>query len=159
MYFVKDSRRLKFFYFNNSPQKIWEVWLVYLVIMPLSFIHCFRKSFETGSSFDASYATMFPRNNILVFSMKTFLYVFELVCWVSQRLSADLGFIWNLGTALKVTPTTKLFFAIIFCPWCVIKEFFIWRKNKASFLRDLDFRVSVRSTEFKICDVIISIAT
>ena len=36
--------------------------------------------------------------------------------------------------------------------------FFIWRKNNVLFLRYLDFCVFGKSAEFKICDVIISIA-
>ena len=38
-------------------------------------------------------------------------------------------------------------------------NFFIWRNNNVSFSRYLDFRVFVKSTDFKIRDVIISIAT
>ena len=37
--------------------------------------------------------------------------------------------------------------------------FFIWRKNIVSFLRYLDFCVFVKSTYFKICDIITEIAT
>ena len=37
-------------------------------------------------------------------------------------------------------------------------NFFIWRKNNISSLRDLDFRVFVESKHLKICDVIIDIA-
>ena len=39
-----------------------------------------------------------------------------------------------------------------------LMNFFIWNKNNISFSRYLDFRVFVKSTDFKICDVIISIA-
>ena len=39
-----------------------------------------------------------------------------------------------------------------------LMNFFIWRKN-ISFSRYLDFCVFVKSTNFKICDVIIGIAT
>ena len=38
-------------------------------------------------------------------------------------------------------------------------NFFIWRKNTVSFSRYLDFSVFVKCTDFKICDVIKSIAT
>ena len=37
--------------------------------------------------------------------------------------------------------------------------FFIWRKDNALFSRYLYFRVFVKPTDFKICDVIICIAT
>ena len=37
--------------------------------------------------------------------------------------------------------------------------FFIWSKNNVSFSRFLDFCAFVKSTDFKVCDVIISIAT
>ena len=44
-------------------------------------------------------------------------------------------------------------------PWCVINEFFFtWRKNNVLFSRYQDFCVFVKSTDFKISDVIISIA-
>ena len=36
-------------------------------------------------------------------------------------------------------------------------NFFIWRKNYASFSEYLDFCVFDKSTNFKICDVIIDI--
>ena len=39
-----------------------------------------------------------------------------------------------------------------------LMNFFIWRKNNASFLRYRDFCVFVKPAGFKICDVIISIA-
>ena len=39
-----------------------------------------------------------------------------------------------------------------------LMNFFIWNKNNVSFSRYLDFRVFVKSTNFKICDVIISTA-
>ena len=54
-------------------------------------------------------------------------------------------------------------YKIIFCHkvaldvWLMI--FFIWRKNNVSLLRYLDFYVFVKSTNFKICDVIIGITT
>ena len=38
-------------------------------------------------------------------------------------------------------------------------NFFIWSKNNVSFTRYLNFCVFVKSTHFKICDVIINIAT
>ena len=38
-------------------------------------------------------------------------------------------------------------------------NFFIWRNNNVSFLRYLDFCVFVKSTDFKIRGIIISIAT
>ena len=38
-------------------------------------------------------------------------------------------------------------------------NFFIWRKNNILFLRYRDSWVFVESTDFKICDVIIDIAT
>ena len=37
-------------------------------------------------------------------------------------------------------------------------NFFIWRKNNASFSRYRDFCVFVKPADFKTCDVIISIA-
>ena len=37
-------------------------------------------------------------------------------------------------------------------------NFFIWRKNNVLFSRYIDFCVFVKSTNFKICDVIIDIA-
>ena len=39
-----------------------------------------------------------------------------------------------------------------------LMKFSIWSKNNVSFLRYLDFCAYVKSTEFKICDIIISIA-
>ena len=44
------------------------------------------------------------------------------------------------------------------CDWCVINEFFIWRKNSVLFSRYQDFCVFGKSADFKISDVIISIA-
>ena len=41
----------------------------------------------------------------------------------------------------------------------VIPIFLIWRKNNISFSRYLDFCVSVKSTDFKICNVIIGIVS
>ena len=38
-------------------------------------------------------------------------------------------------------------------------NFFIWNKNNVSFSKYLDFCVFVKSRNFEICDVIISIAT
>ena len=37
-------------------------------------------------------------------------------------------------------------------------SFFIWRRNNASFLRYLGFSVFVKSTDIKICDLIIDIS-
>ena len=37
-------------------------------------------------------------------------------------------------------------------------NFFIWRKNNVSFSRYWDFCVFVKPTDFRICDIIISIA-
>ena len=39
-----------------------------------------------------------------------------------------------------------------------LMNFFIWRKNNASFSRYWDFCVFVKSADFKMCDMIISIA-
>ena len=39
-----------------------------------------------------------------------------------------------------------------------LMNFFIWRKNNVSFLRYRDFCVFVKFANFKICDIIISIA-
>ena len=55
-----------------------------------------------------------------------------------------------------------LCYKTIFCDKVALDElmnFFIWRKNNTSFLRYLDFCVFVKSTDFKISDVIIGIAT
>ena len=41
----------------------------------------------------------------------------------------------------------------------VMPIFLIWRKNNISFTRYLDFYAFVKSTDFKICDVIIGIST
>ena len=41
----------------------------------------------------------------------------------------------------------------------VIYIFLIWRKNNISFSRYLDFYAFVKCTDFKICDVIIGIAS
>ena len=38
-------------------------------------------------------------------------------------------------------------------------NFFIWRKNNALFSRYLDFCVFVKSTDLKICDVIMGIVS
>ena len=70
-------------------------------------------------------------------------------------------FVWSIlnvfRTFLKVTSAT------IFCHKVVLDaqlmNFFIWNKNNVSFSRYLDFCVRVKSTDFKICDIIISIAT
>ena len=43
-------------------------------------------------------------------------------------------------------------------PSHVIKDFFIWRESDVSFSRYLDFCAFMKSTNFKICDVIIDIA-
>ena len=40
-----------------------------------------------------------------------------------------------------------------------LMNFFIWSENNVSFTRYLDFYVFVKSTNSKICDVIISIPT
>ena len=40
-----------------------------------------------------------------------------------------------------------------------LMNFFVWSKNNVSLSKYLDFCVFVKSTDFKICDVIISIAT
>ena len=51
----------------------------------------------------------------------------------------------------------------IFCHKVVLDaqlmNFYIWDKNNVLFSRYLDFCVYVKSTDFKICDVIICIAT
>ena len=84
---------------------------------------------------------------------------------------------------LKVTPAKKLFFTIKYTAWngavsgvilvsifmhsdtfhtvSVINSFFFLFGEKSNLLlsRDLDFCVFVKSTDFKICGVIISIAT
>ena len=40
-----------------------------------------------------------------------------------------------------------------------LMNFFIWRKNNASFSRYGDFSIFVKLADFKICDVMTSIAT
>ena len=54
-------------------------------------------------------------------------------------------------------------YKFIFCHtvahYAHLTNFFIWRKNNLSFSKHLDFCVFVKSTDFKICDVIIDIAT
>ena len=55
-----------------------------------------------------------------------------------------------------------LWYKTIFCSKVAVHvklmNFFIWRKNNVSFSRFLAFCVFVKSTDFKICVVIISIA-
>ena len=53
---------------------------------------------------------------------------------------------------LKVTSTSK-------SAWCVINEFFYLKKKNVLFSKYLDFCVFANSVDFKICDVIIDIAT
>ena len=60
---------------------------------------------------------------------------------------------------LKVTSATKLFFCHKVALDVQLMNVFIWSKNNISFTRYLDFCVYVKPTNFKICDVIISIAT
>ena len=54
---------------------------------------------------------------------------------------------------LKVTSATSKSNA-----WCVINESFYLKKNDVSFPRYQDFCVFMKSLDFKICDIIISIA-
>ena len=61
---------------------------------------------------------------------------------------------WFKNFPLKVASGTKLFFAL----HVKLMKFFIWRKNNVSFSKFLNFCVFMKYTDFKICDVIISIA-
>ena len=63
-----------------------------------------------------------------------------------------------LGVAVKGYLRCKTIFCNKVAPDVLLMHFFIWRKSNALFSRYLQFCVFVKSTDFKIGDVIIGIA-
>ena len=87
----------------------------------------------------------------------------NLVTFSEKILNGKLNFLCSEYT-LKIMKTLKgyLSYKTIFCNKVALDvklmTFFIWRKSNVSFSRYLHFCVFVKSTDFKICDVIVGIA-
>ena len=94
------------------------------------------------------------------------------ICSFLSNLAASLGqallvdTLLNENTYMKAQYLKLMFKGYLrykfFCHEVVLDvlqlNFFIWRKN-VSFSKYLDFRVFVKSTDFKICDVFIGFVT
>ena len=65
----------------------------------------------------------------------------------------------DIAKCVKVISATKLFFCHKVALDVQLMNFFIWSKNNIFSTRYLDFCVFMKSTDLKICDVIIGIAT
>ena len=97
---------------------------------------------------------------------KIFLYVI-ITCetchdWVSYYDAINAVMV-NVEREIVVNFKGYLRYNSVFCHKVALDvqlmNLFIWNKNNVSFSRYLDFCVFLKSADFKICDVIISIAT
>ena len=140
-------KRLKYFCVRNNNLQWFKFYLKYRI--KYNQIHNFERYFISG---EIKLSTKVFLEKLTVF---TILQQFK----ISVKHNQDQILVPIIIHFLKGYLRYKTIFCNKVALDAQLMNFFIWNKNNVSFSRYLDFCVSVKSTNFKICDVMISIAT